>query len=60
MTTQMPQSTEPAVRMSIVVDAPVERAFSVFTADIASWWPAEHHLLEAELAEMKVRARGDG
>ena len=60
MTTQMPPSTDTAVRMSIVVDAPVERAFSVFTADIGSWWPADHHVLGADLAEMVFEPRVGG
>jgi uncharacterized protein YndB with AHSA1/START domain len=44
--------TDTSVRESIVVDAPIDRAFSVFTEGIASWWPPEHHILQAELAEM--------
>jgi len=40
------------VRTSIVVEAPRERAFEVFTADIGSWWPADKHILRGELAEM--------
>lgn len=46
------QTADTSVRASIVVEAPVERAFSVFTDDIGSWWPPEHHILQAELAEM--------
>jgi uncharacterized protein YndB with AHSA1/START domain len=46
------QTSDTSVQSSIVVDAPVERAFSVFTDDIGSWWPPEHHILQAELAEM--------
>jgi uncharacterized protein YndB with AHSA1/START domain len=49
MTTQVAESS---VRTSIVVDAPIERAFSVFTEDMGSWWPSDHHILKAELAEM--------
>jgi uncharacterized protein YndB with AHSA1/START domain len=41
-----------SVRSSIVVEAPREHAFSVFTQDMGSWWPPEHHILEGELAEM--------
>jgi len=41
-----------SVRSSIVVDAPIDRAFTVFTDDIGSWWPPEHHILQAELADM--------
>jgi uncharacterized protein YndB with AHSA1/START domain len=45
-------ATDTSVRESIAVDAPIERAFSVFTDGIARWWPPEHHILQAELAEM--------
>ena len=41
-----------AVTTSIVVDAPVEQAFAVFTEDMAGWWPPEHHIIEVPLAEM--------
>jgi hypothetical protein len=41
-----------AVTTSIVVDAPVERAFAVFTEDMAGWWPPEHHIIAAPLADM--------
>ena len=54
------QATDNAVRTSIVVDAPIDRAFSVFTADMGSWWPAEHHILQAELAEMVFEPRVGG
>ncbi len=46
------QTTGTSVRTSIVVDAPIERAFTVFTADMGSWWPPEHHIIEGELAGM--------
>ena len=46
------QAADTAVRTSIVVDAPLERAFRVFTEDIGSWWDPDHHILETELAEM--------
>ncbi len=49
-----------AVRTSIVVDAPVERAFEVFTDDIGSWWPPEHHILQAPLAAMVFEPRAGG
>ena len=45
-----PEAT--SVQTSIVVEAPVERTFTVFTEDMASWWPPEHHILEGELAAM--------
>jgi uncharacterized protein YndB with AHSA1/START domain len=46
MTTHVPDTS---VHTSIVVETPIERAFSVFTEGIATWWPPEHHLLEGEL-----------
>jgi len=46
------QATDTAVRTSIVVEAPQELAFDVFTKEMASWWPRDHHILEGELAEM--------
>jgi uncharacterized protein YndB with AHSA1/START domain len=33
--------TEP-LRFSFEVDCPVEHAFSVWTAGIGTWWPADH------------------
>jgi len=54
------QATDTAVRTSIVVEAPIERAFSVFTKDIGSWWPPDHHILEAQLAEMIFEPREGG
>jgi len=48
----MSDSQATSVHSSVVVDVPIERAFEVFTADIGSWWPVEHHILEGELAGM--------
>src|SRR5215467_1202654 len=54
------QTTDTSVRTSIVVDAPIERAFSVFTDGIGTWWPPEHHILQAELGEMVFEPRVGG
>jgi uncharacterized protein YndB with AHSA1/START domain len=54
------QATDTSVTTSIVVNAPIERAFSVFTDDVGSWWPPEHHILEADLAEMVFEPREGG
>ena len=37
------QATDLAVRRSIVVEAPQERAFTVFTERMSTWWPLETH-----------------
>ena len=57
MTTQAQTSS---VRTAIVVDAPIERAFTVFTEEIGSWWPEDHHILQADLAEMVFEPRVGG
>jgi uncharacterized protein YndB with AHSA1/START domain len=56
----MTVQADTSVRASIVVDAPIERAFAVFTEQIGSWWPPEHHIIEAELAEMVFEPRVGG
>jgi uncharacterized protein YndB with AHSA1/START domain len=54
------QAADTAVRTSIVVDAPVERAFDVFTQQMPSWWHPDHHILRGELAEMVFEPRVGG
>jgi uncharacterized protein YndB with AHSA1/START domain len=54
------QTTDTAVQVSIVVDAPAQKAFEVFTDDIGSWWTPEHHILQAELKEMEFEPRVGG
>jgi uncharacterized protein YndB with AHSA1/START domain len=46
------QATDSSVRTSITVEAPIERAFTVFTEGIATWWSPDHHILEGELEAM--------
>jgi uncharacterized protein YndB with AHSA1/START domain len=43
--------TASAVRRQVVVDAPIERAFAVFTERFGDVKPREHNLLGAPLAE---------
>jgi uncharacterized protein YndB with AHSA1/START domain len=52
--------SDTAVRTSIVVEAPADQAFSVFTEDIGSWWNPDHHILGGELAEMVFEPRVGG
>src|SRR5918998_338209 len=56
----MSTQTDTSVRTSIVVDAPIERAFSVFTDDIGSWFPREYNLLDTEIAERIFEPRVGG
>ena len=48
------------VRSSIVVDAPIEQAFRVFTEDFGAFKPASHNLLAVEIAEIVFEARVGG
>ena len=43
------QTTETSVQSQIVVEAPIDEAFSVFTEGIGSWFPSEYNLLEVEV-----------
>ena len=45
---------------SVLVEAPQEHAFTVFTDGIDSWWPREHTIGEAELKEMVLEPRVGG
>jgi uncharacterized protein YndB with AHSA1/START domain len=57
MSTQAAQTT---IRHSIVVEAPMERAFAVFTDDFGSFKPREHNLLAVEIAETVFEPRVGG
>lgn len=54
------QAQETAVRSTIVVEAPIERAFRVFTEDFGSFKPPEHNLLGVEIAETIFEPRAGG
>jgi uncharacterized protein YndB with AHSA1/START domain len=54
------QATGTSVLKSIVVEAPIERAFSVFTEDFGSFKPPEHNLLGVEIAETVFEPREGG
>jgi uncharacterized protein YndB with AHSA1/START domain len=54
------QSAITPVRASIVVEAPIERVFGAFTAEMGSWWPAANHILTAELDRMVFEPRVGG
>lgn len=46
-----------SVRHEIVVQAPIARAFSVFTDGFGSFKPPEHNMLSAEIAETVFEPR---
>jgi len=53
-------ATDTTVRMEIVVKAPIERAFSVFTEGIGSWFPPEYNILPVAIAERVFEPRVGG
>jgi uncharacterized protein YndB with AHSA1/START domain len=59
MTTDINEAST-AVRRSVVVDAPIDRAFRFFTHDIGAWWDPNKHLLAEPLAEMVFEPRIGG
>jgi DNA-binding transcriptional ArsR family regulator/uncharacterized protein YndB with AHSA1/START domain len=57
MSTQVQDTT---VRAEVVVDAPLERAFSVFTEGFGRFKPPEHNMLQVEIAETVFEPRVGG
>ena len=49
-----------AVRHEIVVEAPAERAFSVFTDEFGAFKPREHNMLSVDIAETIFEPRVGG
>ena len=56
----MTQTQAATVRKQVVVDAPIDRAFSVFTDRFGDFKPPEHNLLQAPIAETMLEAKVGG
>ena len=56
----MTQAPAPVVRRQIVVDAPAEKAFAVFTERFGDFKPPEHNLLAVPIAETVFEPRVGG
>jgi len=57
----MTQSTEATtIRHQVTVDAPIARAFAVFTEDFGRFKPREHNLLGVDIAETVFEPRVGG
>jgi uncharacterized protein YndB with AHSA1/START domain len=54
------QAQGTSVQADIVVGAPIERAFTVFTEGIGSWFPPEYNLLAVDIAERVFEPRAGG
>jgi uncharacterized protein YndB with AHSA1/START domain len=60
MTSMAEQTTGVPVRKSITVKASPERAFEVFTAELDSWWPREHHIGKSPMKKCIVEGKVGG
>ena len=49
-----------SIKQSVVVEAPIERAFRVFTEEFGSFKPREHNLLAVPIAETVLEPRVGG
>ena len=56
----MTQAADVVVRRHIVVEAPIERAFAVFTGRFGDFKPPEHNMLGAPIAETVFEPRVGG
>ena len=54
------QAAGTSVRTQVVVEAPIERAFRIFTEDFGSFKPPEHNMLGVEIAETVFEPRVGG
>jgi uncharacterized protein YndB with AHSA1/START domain len=60
MMTPIDQTHDIPVRKSITVQANVEDAFRVFTAEFDSWWPKTHHIGSAPMKKAIIEGRAGG
>jgi hypothetical protein len=49
-----------AVRKQIVVEAPLERAWRIFTEHVEAWWPREHHIAKQPFVKIVMEPRKNG
>jgi uncharacterized protein YndB with AHSA1/START domain len=49
-----------SIRKQLTVEAPQERAFRVFTANIGSWWPKDMHIGASPMRECVIEPQVNG
>jgi uncharacterized protein YndB with AHSA1/START domain len=54
------RATVPDVRKDVIVDLPLERAFSVFVNHPLEWWPPTHKLVPGQRVEIVFEPRLGG
>jgi len=50
----------PPINGKVVVAAPIETAFRVFTGSFTTWWPPAYHIGQADLAEVILEPHEGG
>jgi uncharacterized protein YndB with AHSA1/START domain len=48
------QTSDLVIRKSVTVSVPIQRAFHVFTEEIATWWPLRTHAVDTERSDTVV------
>jgi hypothetical protein len=49
-----------SIRRQVVVAAPQDKAFDVFTAGMTGWWPPDHHIGSAPIEEVLIEPHEGG
>ena len=49
-----------SVRSEVIVEAPADRAFRVFTEKMDTWWPATHHIGKVDFKDIILERRANG
>jgi uncharacterized protein YndB with AHSA1/START domain len=48
------------IKKELTVEAPLDRAFRVFTANMGAWWPKSHHIGQAALKDCVIEPKVNG
>jgi uncharacterized protein YndB with AHSA1/START domain len=56
----MTSVADTSVKKSITVNASLERAFAVFTAEFDTWWPRSHHIGKSPMKQAIIELRAGG
>lgn len=50
----------PAIQGTATINAPIERAFEVFTGSFGSWWPREYHIGDTDMVDGVIEPHEGG